>query len=118
MKKDVKQWAKELLKDAADDETLPKWLCHEVYLGAIFINKARTAKEGLERTQKIRDSIGNEKGFYAMIMSQVPMIIDLAEQSPTFEGSLRVRKELRGLGWRQVYARAREQSHPFLLVQV
>ena len=85
MKKDIKHWAKELLKDAVDDETLPKWLCHEVYLGAIFINKARTAKEGLERTQKIRDSIGQEKGFYAMIMSQVPMIVDLAEQSPEFK---------------------------------
>ena len=84
MKKDIKQWAKELLKDAVDDETLPSHLCHETYLGAIFISKSKDAKEGLERTQKIRDSIGHEKGFYAMILSNVPMIVDLAQQSPEF----------------------------------
>jgi hypothetical protein len=41
------------------------------------------------------------------VQHEIKGLDDLAEQppSPTFEGSLRVRKELRGLGWRQVYAR-------------
>ena len=76
--------AEKLFKNAMKNDQLPLFLQHDVYLGAVYISSCRTREQAMKAIETLQEAIGRRKAFYAMMMSNLKMVMDLAEKSPEF----------------------------------
>jgi hypothetical protein len=91
--------AERLFKNAMKNDQLPLFLQHDVYLGAVYISSCRTREQAMKAIETLQEAIGRRKAFYAMMMSNLKMVMDLAEKSPEF------------INFSEEQQRAREKAH-------